>query len=356
MSLYKDLIENGNVAIDVIKKSEGQKNLLIGNGFSLSLDPETFNYQKLADELYKSDDDPDIKSYLDQFGQDEFSNKNIEELVDNLGNLLWWCKKEPLIKSKESNEFEKKIEKIKISLIKKISNKNKKSYEETQNRFLNCKIFLDIFDKIFTTNYDLLLYFSLFTEHQESKWKDGFTSTKLNSNDYLTLNQSFSNPSSNVNFFYLHGAAHLYLNHDDQPELRKMKKLLNKDSDISGAMKIYDKQKNKSSIILGGNGEKKKKEIQEIPYLKQCLEYFENINGILVTFGFSFSQWDSHLLNAIFSNNKIEKLYVGIYLNEIEYEAFRILYILEKYKNVKKSKITLEYFNSKDINIWDTAL
>ena len=149
-------------------------------------------------------------------------------------------------------------------------------------------------ESLLTTNFDPLL--ALYT--MNSNYNDGFI--KKRDNRYTLRENDFSS-SNKINVGYLHGNITIYGNN------KKAEKILWKDVKSSNS-----KYKSKiPPLALGHRSFMKKGIINEYDYLSTIWEYFCNIIGILIIYGFSFSKVDKHILQAIIKNKNIEAVYIS---------------------------------------------
>ncbi|PWL73821.1 hypothetical protein DBY21_10170 [Candidatus Gastranaerophilales bacterium] len=153
-------------------------------------------------------------------------------------------------------------------------------------------------------------------EELKIKIKDGFNGEVWNEKSLQTI-------------FYLHGAFHLLENQNNVIKL------------IADNKKMVDKIKEKWDegyeplTVLESSAEAKKNRIAQSAYLTKCFNELKNIKGILVTHGLSFMESDQHIIDAINTNDNLEKIYIGVYKtisNEIE--------------NAFKNNSKVIYFNS----------
>lgn len=133
--------------------------------------------------------------------------------------------------------------------------------------------------------------------------------------------------------FYLHGAFHFMENNTN---VLKVKAEDNK--------KMVDKIKEKWDegyeplTVLESSPEDKKNRIAQSVYLTKCFNELKNIKGILVTHGLSFMESDQHIIDAINTNDNLEKIYIGVYET-----------ISSEIENAFKNNSKVTYFNTNGI-------
>jgi hypothetical protein len=102
-------------------------------------------------------------------------------------------------------------------------------------------------------------------------------------------------------------------------------------------------------FVTAGNGKEKQMHIMHNKYLSFCFERLCDIEGSLVTFGFNFGEYDTHIIDAINiaakkkPAKKLWSVYIGVYSDEA------LEHILE-IKNKFKCKVTP--YNARTVNIW----
>jgi len=205
------------------------------------------------------------------------------------------------------------------------------------------------FDKIFTINFDLILYWVINSEGFEhtltSRFKDKF-STHLGDHA-LVFNQK-SEIINEWNYIYLHGAFHL-LNSMGTGEVLKIKRTEN-----IGLLETYNKLKKSDNfeplIVFGKTSNEKRSIIAGSGYLSKAFRELQRTNGKLIVYGCEPCSTDpgfndAHLWEAILLSD-VRDLCIGIVNDKDE----------EKIKTFIKSRcskdINVTCFNASTVNIW----
>lgn len=217
------------------------------------------------------------------------------------------------------------------------------------SNFLNT--FLNTEGCVFSTNYDLLLYWILL-RNKVVAHIDGFGRELENPEDVLRgHNQEWSEliwgkHKDKQNVFYVHGALPLF---DNGVEIIKaqydgVNYLLENISDRmeAGECPVF---------VTAGNGREKLSHIMHNRYLTWCYDHLCNIQGSLVTFGFNFGPYDDHIIDAINraakdGRNKFPKLlsiYIGAYSDDDRQH-------IEKIQGKFKCKVHI--YDAKSIDVW----
>lgn len=288
----------------------------------MAYDPKIFSYNALYD-FVSAVDDPTLATI---FGVVESTNfELIMKELETFAALLDAFNAESHLQNAISTA-RKKLKSALIDAIKALHPEHVFSIPELAANacadFL--KAFLSTGGQIFTSNYDLLLYWVLMRK-QISGAIDGFGRTLLNADDNpATDEQEWSALHWGPNrerqcIHYLHGALPLF---DTGIEVEKEEYdtenyLLEKiGSRIdAGAYPIF---------VTAGDGKEKLTQIMHNRYLTFCYEALSQITGSLVTFGFNFGNYDKHIIQAINAaakhgrkgSSKLWSIYIGVYCRE----------------------------------------
>lgn len=335
--------------IDHLNKEKRQKHLLLGNGFSMSYDKEIFSYNALSNFLNKTKN-PLLNKLFSIINTSNF------ELIMNQLDIFYKLASE-FIKNKA---FAEKIilasDALKDNLIDAISELHPEHvFKIPVEKSNNCAVFLkEYFDSnghIFTTNYDLLLYWVLMSnQSQLSNIVDGFGREYIEKEEYTAdfepefgdLEWGHNQESQHIH--YLHGALHLF-----DTGVSIIKETYDVDYLLKNIKKRIEK-KEYPVFVTAGDGLQKIEHILHNQYLSYCYKKLCTITGSLITFGFSFGKYDQHIVEAINKANKqkidhkLWSIYIGIYSNEDKK-------YIESIESKFKCKVNL--FDAKTVNIWD---
>jgi hypothetical protein len=307
-----------DVKTAIAKNPSRNFHLLLGNGFSMAFDPNIFSYNALYDFVASLDDDL-LSKVLGVL-----QTKNFEQMMIQLASFSRLAEvfgaDHALVAQAEAT-----TEKLKQSLIDAIKSLHPEHvFEVPEERCNACAAFLTTFlstgGNLFTSNYDLLLYWVLMRSTIASAG-DGFGRDREDDegynedSEYSELRWGRNIGSQRV--FYVHGALPLF---DTGIEIIKeeygggrdyLLEVINRRI-ISGHYPVF---------VTAGTGDEKLHQIMHNRYLAHCYETLSSITGSLVTFGFNFGPYDEHIIEAI---NKAAKLgrkqfpkllsvYIGVY-------------------------------------------
>jgi hypothetical protein len=188
---------------------------------------------------------------------------------------------------------------------------------------------VDEYDSVYTTSYDLCLYWSHLENRERVNIVDYFWSqpgNRFDPND-VTLRSGRSTP-----IYYLHGAVHLWQDDDNENG-----KWTNADGGnlLSLASNYTARSSRRPLFVSEGTSSAKARSIQRSPYLSFCLESLADDEDDTVIFGHSLSAQDKHILDAINTGPK-RKIAVSVHPSgdpqKIIEEKLRIQQALDRHK------------------------
>jgi Domain of unknown function (DUF4917) len=290
--------------------------LLFGNGLSISFSTN-FSYQSLFDvcksfededhERLLSDDDINFFQQFDTFDFERVLNAlNTSKIVNSILGL-------------ETGEIEKKYEHIKSALVKAVRKVHPSWHEFDKSKFQFLNEYLQKFKGIFTTNYDLILYWSLMENIEP--FIDFFFHGEFDINNV-------DNWSGRIPFYFLHGSLHLFR------ENGITKKLMANGHSILDRFEQTMERGRTPLFVSEGTYTQKLQSITTNDYLNFCFYQLKNIKDNITIFGHSLSENDKHIADAINNNPKVTEVAYGIYVGDnpnekhINYECARIMKLL----------------------------
>jgi len=343
-----------------------KRHLLLGNGFSIACIPSIFTYQS----LYKEADFgkfPEIKKAFNKLKTTDFEVviKSLEQSASLL-EVYAPEKKKVIKKMREDAETTKEI------LVQTIANNHPSVPNDIPERkFVACRNFLSNFyagdGKVYTLNYDLLLYWTLMHDIEDKKLTlnpcDGFgrdtffSSGEIEVSDYVTW-QGTSNARSQ-NTYYLHGALHLF---DIGADLQKYT-WVDTGLPLVEQTRIALESDRFPLFVSEGDSSKKMKNITHSAYLYHNYKSFYSIcstmsygkapNTCLFTYGISFADNDEHILQNI-AYGTIKHLFVGLYGEPDSERNQEIIKTVKKLKNLRTNKFPLvvSFYDAESANVW----
>lgn len=344
-------LETFNDVLASIEKNSSRKfHLLLGNGFSAAYDPSIFSYNALHDFVINIEDN-DLSAILDVIETRNF--EVIMQYLDSFSALIGAFGGNQALK-KRVQAASTKLKTSLLNAVKTLHPEHVFKIPEGQSKvcanFL--KGFLDTGGNIYSTNYDLLLYWVLM-RNSVLNHVDGCGRELENpsdefvpSEDQIWSDLTWGKYRENQNVFYLHGALPFF------------------DSGIAVVKEEYDvynylllkisarMEKGEYPIfVTAGDGQQKLKHITHNQYLTYCYDNFCEAKGSLVTFGFSFGKYDEHIIDAINRaakqgkkvQAKLWSIYIGVYSKEDRKHVEKI---------ADKFRCKVHIYDAKTTNIW----
>lgn len=303
-----------------VAEAFGKKHLLLGNGFSIACKPDIFSYGSLFEEAKKTMS-KELAAIFAAMGTQDF-----EEVIRALQHAA-------AIVSVYRPKFTRTQEllladadKLKTDLIQAVAGRHPmRPNDIADERYYACRTFLSHFigqgvnGKVYTMNYDLLLYWALMHEEEDPLIQitlthdDGF---RKDHDDFVAsyVEWQGEGAANSQNVHYLHGALHLF---DAGYQLQKYTWVNTGKALVDQANEAL--KKNLFPVFVAeGDSKSKLTKIQHSAYLHHNFKSFAGICGgskngtALFVFGHSFAQNDAHVLNMI-GQGKITHLFVSLF-------------------------------------------
>lgn len=344
----------------------GKRHLLLGNGFSIACKPDIFAYGSLFEEAKKTMSKA-LAAIFDAMGTQDF-----EEVIRALQNAATIVSvyRPKFLETRKMLHTD--ADKLKTDLIQAVAGRHPaRPNDITDERYIACRTFLSHFvgsgagGKIYTMNYDLLLYWALMHEEE-----DPLTLIVLDHNDGFRKDQEdYDAPyvewqgeraAHGQNIHYLHGALHLF---DAGHQLQKYTWVNTGKALVDQANEAL--KKNLFPVFVAeGDSKGKLTKIQHSAYLHHNFKSFAGIcqtgsraGTALFVFGHSFATNDAHVLNQI-GTGKIAHLFVSLYGDPdsktnraIRAGVDRIAALRPKAFPVLK----VDFFDAASAKVWGTA-
>ena len=343
-----DEVESYEEVIAYLNKKKGrQRHLLLGNGFSMAYDKDIFSYNALNSFIDQLDDDLLKKLF------EVINTKNFEVVMQHLDNFIEIAK----VFSTEDDLVERLTtasETLKTSLIDAVKTLHPEHvFEIPKAKSEKCADFLQGFlangGKVFTTNYDLLLYWVLMRNGVEDA-VDGF-GKEFEGYDLSTGEPEFAElcwgkRRDAQGVFYLHGALHLF---DTGVEI--VKELYDSEHYLLTKIKERIDKKDYPIFVTAGNGHEKMTHVTHNKYLQHGFDTFASIEGSLIVFGFGFGDSDSHIIDAINksakhgqkTDDRLWSVYIGV---NSQSSLDRIREIESKFQ------CKVNYYDARTVGVW----
>jgi hypothetical protein len=282
--------------------ARGKRHLMLGNGFSRACRNDLFAYDALFLQA-ETRLSPRVKKAFEILNTHDF--ETIMRILNSAADVLpVYTDDEKLISILRDD-----VDALRDALATAIAGSHpERPHNISSSEFFACRNFLSNFEKIYTLNYDLLLYWTLMQSEINApfvKHDDGFRHPDSGETDYVAWDAA---DSTQQNIFYVHGALHIF---DAGAELQKY-------TWANTGIALVDQirsslAENKYPLYVSeGTSEEKMRRIMHSAYLSRALRSMVQINGSLFIYGHSLADNDQHILKLI-ERGKVSKLFVSLF-------------------------------------------
>lgn len=331
-------------------KQAGHVHALLGNGFSRACRDDIFSYGALFDRADFSELSPYCKAAFQALGTTDF-----EAVIKALKNAAVLLEAYEPAAADLAELMNSDAERLREVLVQAIAGSHPAwPGEISEDSYAACRRFLANFERVYTLNYDLLLYWAYMQSEIEPELEcdDGFRHPD-EPQEYVTweVENSFDQK-----IYYLHGALHLF---DAGHELQKYTwtntgvRLIHQVRAALAASKY-------PLFVSEGNSEEKLERIKHSGYLHRGLASMPKVSGSIFAYGLSFADNDDHVLRMI-EVGKVTNLYVSIFgepglpHNEIIIRRAMRLAEARDARNQRRRRPTplaIQFFNAQSAHVW----
>lgn len=328
----------------------GNSHALLGNGFSRDCKNDIFSYDALFERADFSHMSKHCKDAFDTLKTSDF--EYVIKALTDASRLINVYEKESLAIGSVMKEDALLLREV---LVRTIAESHPAHPAEISDfSYSACREFLSKFKKIYTLNYDLLLYWAYMQKElgPDLELDDGFRHPDQ-PQDYVTweVENTFSQ-----DLYYLHGALHLF---DNGFELQKY-------TWCNTGIKLIDQIREALSLskyplfVSEGTSKDKLKKIKHSGYLHRGLASITKIKGSLFMHGLSFDKNDDHIINAVVKG-EIENIYVSIFGNPGDKNNLKIISraneisVRRNLRNSAKKKaksLSVKFYDASSANVW----
>jgi hypothetical protein len=293
-------------ALDI--SDDTSKTVLLGNGFSIAGD-NIFDYRRL---LERAQLDANLMRIF--AGLDTADFEIVIEQLNNSAHLV-------SLFNDENSELSESLLIAARSLQENFANLITTEHASYQQVFRqihngaeilerNCFSFLSRFEKIFTTSYDLLLYWTIMLNLQHHRMNHN--TPRIPTDDGFRRGGEdqplrYFDPTSQE-VFYLHGSLFL---------LREDINAIKIERDGEAWMNLLDVIRSNINegqsplTVLEGNTRLKLQRISEHAYVTEAFRALSGISGDLFIHGHSLNQTDQHIFNAINRSHNVRRIFIS---------------------------------------------
>ncbi len=348
-----------------LSEKYGKRHLLLGNGFSIACKPDIFSYSSLFVEAKKKMSRELIAIFSALKTQD--FERVIRALIDSASILGVYLPK--MMRAKD--RLVEDSEQLKSDLIHAVASKHPaRPFDISEDQYSACRQFLANFisersgGKVYSFNYDLLLYWTLMHEGDELDYDhvklvhdDGFRKDVENFDaDYVEWQgEGASNTSQNIH--YLHGALHLF---DAGHQLQKYTWKNTGKALVDQANEAL-KRDAFPVFVAEGDSSSKSSKIMHSAYLHHNLKSFASVcqsrakaGKCLFVYGHSFDSNDAHVLNKI-GYGKIDHIFVSLYGDPDSVSNTKIrsnVSTIASLRGQHGPELEVTYFDAESASVW----
>ena len=330
------------------KTTDGERALLLGNGFSMAYNKERFSFtdlRKSAIERGIIDKDGPINKTFEKFNTSDF--ESVIKALEDANKVL------EAYGLNANKNFETDANKLKEHLIQIITNNHpEKATDLTLDEIRSCLAFIKRYTYIYTLNYDILLYWVIMRgkevtpEASDPLFTDGFGNSPEDPSHLIFINEGKTKPT----LCHLHGGLHLFNKGADVEKLTFSRT----DIPLKEQIKANLDHDQYPVFISEGTSLAKKEKITHNPYLNHCYRSLCRLKKDLVIFGTGLKRNDEHIQNAII-NSICGNVFIGVSsIDKISEwipfeEAFKAKTPFFHRKPVARN---IYYYDYHTINVW----
>lgn len=330
-----------------------RRHLLLGNGFSIAAHP-AFAYGSLLEAAGEMP--ARLSGVFEQLGTTDFEAA-LNFLNQAEAVLALYDADRPLVRL-----FRRDAEALKAHLIAAITAVHPATAVEIADEAsVACRDFLALFTaperdrrgRVFTTNYDLLLYWVMVRHSEDLRCDDGFRGRLLTWNAERVPGQSL---------FFLHGGLHLY---EANGELRKLQ--FRQNASLLDQIRTRLEADEEPLFVSEGSSVQKLQRIAESEYLRTAHRAFRRAcrgrESVLFTIGHALGEQDRHITDAI-GLGRISRVYIGAYGGLNSEDGIRARTLAGRWANLREESaagveerdpfpLEIHVFDSAGCEIWE---
>lgn len=322
---------------------ETTPHLLMGNGFSIACRPSSFSYGRLLEEADFSNLSIDARELFNVLGTSDF--ERIITAVDYTHTLMQFYRPGDPDLVTELGEDASLLRDALAGVL--AANHPNVWHDILDEEYRSARYFLANFTRLYTANYDLLLYWTLMQAHlgPQVNREDGFGVGDEPDANWVVWD---STRGPNPTVYFLHGGLHLY---DVRGEIRKITWSRTQER-LVDQIRANLAEDAYPLVVTEGTSVEKLSKIQHSAYLSRAYRSLANIGGSLFTYGVSFSENDDHLFQCL-RTGQISSLYVSLY-GDPDSKANRL--VRQRAESIADSRrsnpLSVAFFDAESAAVW----
>lgn len=280
-----------------------KRHLLLGNGFSIACRPDCFAYERILDEA-------DLEA-LSVRGLELFESEETADFEQVVRSLRAAARMADFYKTSDaelSGRLRADSDCLKDVLANTLARKHPDNVGGIEDsEYESVRQFLSHFERFYTLNYDLLLYWAMMQELEPTfRHDDGFRADPDDPEAEWVAWNSYNQFGQNV--FFMHGGLHLY---DGGATLKKL-------TFSRTGVALVDQIREQLDagafplIVTEGTSAEKLSGVLAHAYLGKCLRSLSSCDGSLFIHGHSLAENDEHILRAVVEA-KFKAIFVSLH-------------------------------------------
>lgn len=332
----------------IASAAPGKKHLMLGNGFSVALFPDIFNYKTLAENIERER----IKQLFAAIDTNDF--EFVMRRLFEAAHVVSHYDDSDEIQSALNED----LDELKKTLIQVISASHPSDPSTiNDDQYDHCHAFLSHFNgSKYTFNYDLLLYW-VFTHFMDIEGKkldfdDGFRYDRMTDIEDMDLSLFWEiGREQKQNLFYIHGAMHIF---SDGAEIEKLS-YNNVGLRLAEQVQSAINEDKFPVFISEGTTEHKLARIKKNGYLARTFSSLKGIGGNLYIFGHSIRDEDDHIFEHLnLENRLLKKVFIGLFGDPNEPYNQAIIQKVQAWRP-KNERREFIFYDSGSANVWGGA-
>lgn len=286
-----------------LERATETKHILLGNGFSRACRNDIFSYAALFDQAKFAGISPAARNAFGALNTTDFEVV-IRALKQAALLVAVYLENNPDLARRLNADADGLRELLATTIA---STHPDRPADIQPPRYAACRTFLSNFNRIYTVNYDLLLYWTLMQEEIEPQpeFDDGFREPEDGPADYVTWDVQNTDQQ---NIFYLHGGLHIF---DAGPKLQKFT-WCNTGIALIEQIRQALNTNRFPLFVAEGSHDSKLDRIQHNGFLNRAYRSFAAIRGSLFVFGLSFGEADEHILRLL-DKGRVKQAFVSLH-------------------------------------------
>jgi len=330
---------------EALERATSGPKLLLGNGFSQACRSDLFAYNHLIGQANFSGLSFDVWKAFDALGTSDFEHV-MRAIRHATAVLRAYGEEEGTVARLEGD-----AEALKSILVDAVAKSHPDHpFAISDDEYIACRRFIRRFSKIYTLNYDLLLYWAAMRNELDDKpisFDDGFrTPEDEDDSAYVTWEPASAKRQS---VYYLHGGLHLF---DGGAETRKY-------TWSRTGVRLIDQIREAMDaelfpvFVSEGDSRTKLGRIRHHAYLSKGERSFVEIGGSLFVFGFAMAEQDQHILDLI-AKNKVAELFVGVFGDPDSSANKRMVEAAEatRLRRRNPERLAITYYDASSAAVW----